>query len=83
MYETGVGWADRLEEWLHSPVGTHDPDVIAQEVAATSRTVYKLEKTFGDVPAARNVVVAVSLKIIYRFYMEHFMILLMLLYTQL
>ena len=61
MYETGVGWADKMEEWLHSPVGTHDPDVIGQEVSNTSRTVYKLEKTFADIPAAKNVVVAVRL----------------------
>lgn len=59
LYEVGVEWSDRLEEWLHSPVGTHDPDVISQEVAATWRTVYKLEKGFSDIPAAKNVVLAV------------------------
>ncbi|XP_076039498.1 dynein axonemal heavy chain 7-like [Oratosquilla oratoria] len=63
LYETGVDWSDRLQEWLHSPVGTHDPDMIAQDVAATWRTVYKLEKTFADVPAAKNVVIAVRQRI--------------------
>ncbi|XP_069175792.1 dynein axonemal heavy chain 7 isoform X4 [Procambarus clarkii] len=63
LYEVGVEWSDRLEEWLHSPVGTHDPDVISQEVAATWRTVYKLEKGFGDLPAAKNVVIAVRQRI--------------------
>ncbi|KAK3894851.1 hypothetical protein Pcinc_001424 [Petrolisthes cinctipes] len=63
LYEVGVEWCDRLEEWLHSPVGTHDPDVISQEVAATWRTVYKLEKGFGDIPAAKNVVTAVRQRI--------------------
>ncbi|KAK7077277.1 Dynein heavy chain 7, axonemal [Halocaridina rubra] len=63
LYEVGVEWSDRLEEWLHSPVGTHDPDVIAQEVAATWRTVYKLEKGFSDIPAAKNVVLAVRARI--------------------
>ncbi|XP_063845652.1 dynein axonemal heavy chain 7-like isoform X5 [Scylla paramamosain] len=63
LYEVGVEWSDRLEEWLHSPVGTHDPDVISQEVAATWRTVYKLEKGFSDIPAAKNVVLAVRQRI--------------------
>lgn len=58
----GVEWQDRLEEWLHSQVGTHDPDAISQEVAATWRTVYKLEKVFAEVPATKDVVIAVRLK---------------------
>lgn len=71
LYEVGVEWSDRLEEWLHSPVGTHDPDVISQEVAATWRTVYKLEKGFSDIPAAKNVVLAVNiLHFVYEFCMS-------------
>ncbi|CAL4086129.1 unnamed protein product, partial [Meganyctiphanes norvegica] len=63
LYEVGCEWSDKLEGWLHSPVGTHDPDAIAQEVAATWRVVYKLEKGFSDIPAAKNVVIAVRQRI--------------------
>ena len=60
LYETGVAWWERMDSWLSSPVGTHDPDVIAQDVAATWRAVYKLEKIFAEVPAAKTLVIAVT-----------------------
>ncbi|KAA0191397.1 hypothetical protein HAZT_HAZT007379 [Hyalella azteca] len=63
LYETGVSWWERLELWLNSQVGTHDPDAIAQDVAATWRNVYKLEKVFAEVPAAKTLVVAVRQRI--------------------
>ncbi|KAF2360954.1 Dynein heavy chain domain-2 [Trinorchestia longiramus] len=63
LYETGVSWWDRMELWLTSQVGSHDPDAIAQDVAATWRSVYKLEKVFTDLPAAKTLVIAVRQRI--------------------
>ena len=65
LYETGVAWWERMELWLTSPVGTHDPDMVSQDVAATWRAVYKLEKIFTDVPAAKTLVVAVRVGVMY------------------
>ena len=60
LYDIGVAWWERMELWLTSQVGSHDPDIIAQDVGATLRAVYKLEKVFSDVPAAKTLAVAVS-----------------------
>ena len=59
MYEVAVEWEEKHDDWLHAQVGTHDPDTVNQEVNSIGRTVYKLEKTFNEVPAATEIVLAV------------------------
>jgi len=41
--------------WMEGPMESVVPDVVEQEVANFGRTLYKLEKGFADVPAAKKI----------------------------
>jgi len=51
---------DKRDLWLNSQVGTHDPDTIEGDVSNLYRTIFKLEKTFGDFPVVHDMVLQVS-----------------------
>ena len=41
--------------WMDGPMSEVIPDVVEQEVGNSWRTLYKLEKGFADVPAAKKI----------------------------
>lgn len=60
LYESACEFLEKRELWLKSQIGTHDPDVIDTDVSNLWRTVYKLEKTFNDVPLVKDLVTQVK-----------------------
>ena len=60
LYESAAEFLEKRDLWLSSQIGTHDPEVIDNDVTNLFRTVFKLEKTFNDIPVVRDMVVQVS-----------------------
>ncbi|XP_053674809.1 dynein axonemal heavy chain 7 [Anopheles nili] len=48
LYDAGQEFMDKHDLWMHSQVGSHDPEQIDDTVGTLYRTVYKLEKHFSD-----------------------------------
>ncbi|XP_035712381.1 dynein heavy chain 7, axonemal-like [Folsomia candida] len=60
LYESGAEFLEKKEVWLNSQVGTHDPELIENDVMNLWRTIIKLEKSFGDVPLVKELVVQIK-----------------------
>lgn len=54
LYDAGQEFADKYDEWMHSKVGSHDPEEIEETIGTLYRIVYKLEKQFGSEPATNK-----------------------------
>ncbi|XP_067140193.1 dynein axonemal heavy chain 7 isoform X4 [Centruroides vittatus] len=63
LYETAVEFFNNYKKWLHDPLKMVNPDDVEQDVADIRRTMYKLEKTFIDVPAASRIAAQVKLSV--------------------
>ncbi|XP_055588743.1 dynein axonemal heavy chain 7 isoform X2 [Uranotaenia lowii] len=48
LYDAGQEFMDKYDLWMHSQVGSHDPEEVEDTVGGLYRTVYKLEKKFAD-----------------------------------
>ena len=48
---------------MDGPMGNVDPDHVEQEVGGFWRTLYKLEKGFGEVPAPKKIASKVKAKV--------------------
>lgn len=48
LYDAGQEFMDKHDLWMHSQVGSHDPEQIDDTVGTLYRTVFKLEKHFSD-----------------------------------
>lgn len=63
LYETAMAFMNKQKTWFESPMGTHDPNDIEQEVKSSWELVSKLEDEFSDIPSARELVINVREKI--------------------
>lgn len=58
LYETCATFVADHDKWLHGDMTKMNPDDIEQEVSATWRSLYKLEKELGDNPKAKSIATA-------------------------
>ena len=63
LYEISMDFMDKQKIWFESPMGTHHPADIENQVEDSLKTVTKLEKDFSEIPAAKTLVVDVRCKI--------------------
>jgi dynein heavy chain len=60
LYDAGQEFMDKHELWMHSQVGSYDPEEIEDTVGNLYRIVYKLEKQFTDSYQTQRLTVDVS-----------------------
>lgn len=48
LYDAGQEFMDSHELWMHSQVGTYEPEMIEESIGNLYRAVVKLEKQFSD-----------------------------------
>ncbi|XP_059164025.1 dynein axonemal heavy chain 7-like isoform X1 [Physella acuta] len=63
LYELTVDFNTKHKDWMDGPMNGVDPDVVDQEVGNFWRSLYKLEKTFDSVPAAKKIASKVKVKV--------------------
>ncbi|XP_019505362.1 PREDICTED: dynein heavy chain 3, axonemal [Hipposideros armiger] len=63
LWVTTYEFSIKSEEWMNGPLFLLNAEEIAEEIATMWRTIYKLTKTFADVPAPRRLVENVKMKI--------------------
>ncbi|CAB4002499.1 dynein heavy chain 7, axonemal-like, partial [Paramuricea clavata] len=63
LYETTVEFQNKYKDWMEGPWGSLDPDVVDQETGNFWRSLYKLEKQFGEVPKAQSIAVKMKAKV--------------------
>ncbi|XP_055917464.1 dynein axonemal heavy chain 7 [Eupeodes corollae] len=56
LYDAGQEFMDKHDLWMHSQVGTYDPDDIDNEVSTTYRVIQKLDKQMSDKPQTMQLV---------------------------
>ncbi|KAI3386968.1 hypothetical protein SNEBB_010455 [Seison nebaliae] len=59
LYQIGVEFSSKQKEWREGPMRKVDPDTVDQDVSTYWRQLYKLERQFGNVPAARKMAVKI------------------------
>ncbi|XP_033843048.1 dynein axonemal heavy chain 7 [Periophthalmus magnuspinnatus] len=55
LYETASNFLKHHDKWLHGSMSEVNPDKMEGDVGNYWRTLYKLEKGFGDVPKALHI----------------------------
>lgn len=60
LFDAGQEFVDKHNIWMHSQVGTHDPDIIKNDVETIYRIMLKLEKSFADRPTTHKLAGNVS-----------------------
>lgn len=63
VYELTVEFNNKYKEWMDGPMDKVDPDTVDQDIGNYWRTLYKLEKTFDDNPAAKKIATKVKGKV--------------------
>ncbi|XP_036230121.2 dynein axonemal heavy chain 7 isoform X1 [Bactrocera oleae] len=56
LFDTGQEFMEKHDAWMHSQVGTYDPDEIETDLANIYRVVQKLEKQLSDKPATAQLI---------------------------
>lgn len=60
LYDAGQEFLEKHNLWLHSQIGTHDPEQIEDTVGNLYRIVTKLEKQFSSQPYTLKLALDVS-----------------------
>ncbi|XP_074662516.1 dynein axonemal heavy chain 7-like [Tubulanus polymorphus] len=63
LYETTVEFNQKYKEWMDGPMTGVDPDNVEQEIGNLWRGLYKLEKGFENMPAAKRIAQRVKAKV--------------------
>ncbi|XP_032957944.1 dynein axonemal heavy chain 3 isoform X1 [Rhinolophus ferrumequinum] len=63
LWVTTYEFSTKSEEWMNGPLFLLNAEEIVEEIGLMWRTIYKLTKTFADVPAPRRLVENVKMKI--------------------
>uniref|UniRef100_A0A3Q3S6H3 Dynein axonemal heavy chain 7 n=1 Tax=Mastacembelus armatus TaxID=205130 RepID=A0A3Q3S6H3_9TELE len=63
LYETVTEFLNHYEQWLHGPLSGVNPDKVEADVGNYWRTLYKLEKSFTEVPKALNIATTIKAKV--------------------
>lgn len=61
LFDAGQEFVDNYDVWMHSQVGTHDPDDIENDVGVLYRNLLKLEKLFHDRPVTQKLAIDVNI----------------------
>ncbi|XP_073942137.1 dynein axonemal heavy chain 7-like, partial [Choristoneura fumiferana] len=62
LYDAGFEFVEKNRTWMSTKVGTFDPEDIEADVGYYYKIVYKLEKSFQDVPDTYNLAITVRQK---------------------
>ncbi|XP_068140477.1 dynein axonemal heavy chain 7 [Drosophila tropicalis] len=60
LFDAGQDFMDKYDLWMHSQVGSFDPDEIDQDVSNFYRIIQKLEKQMGDHPTTMQLILDVK-----------------------
>ncbi|XP_037363374.1 dynein axonemal heavy chain 3 isoform X2 [Talpa occidentalis] len=63
LWVTAYEFSNKSEEWMNGPLFSLNAEEIVEEVSNMWRTIYKLTKSFVDVPAPRRLAENVKMKI--------------------
>ncbi|VDM15555.1 unnamed protein product [Hydatigera taeniaeformis] len=63
LYETTVEFNNKSKEWMDGPMEKVDPETVDADVANYNRTLFKLEKTFEQIPAPRKIASKIRLRV--------------------
>uniref|UniRef100_A0A8C2VP56 Dynein axonemal heavy chain 3 n=1 Tax=Chinchilla lanigera TaxID=34839 RepID=A0A8C2VP56_CHILA len=63
LWVTAYEFSTKSEEWMNGPLFLLNAEEITEEIGNMWRTIYKLTKTFADVPAPRRLAENVRLKV--------------------
>ncbi|CAH1790213.1 unnamed protein product [Owenia fusiformis] len=63
LYESTVDFNTKYKDWMDGPMSGVDPDTTEQDVGNIWRALYKLEKVFDGVPAAKKIAQKVKAKV--------------------
>nr|XP_022323965.1 dynein heavy chain 7, axonemal-like isoform X6 [Crassostrea virginica] len=63
LYELTVEFNNKYNDWMHGPMSNVNPDEVENEVGNFWRNLYKLEKQFDSVPAAKKIASKVKAKV--------------------
>ena len=63
LYETTVEFNNKSKEWMDGPMEKVDPETVDADIANYHRTLFKLEKTFEQVPAPRKIASKMRLRV--------------------
>lgn len=62
LYDAGQEFMDKHDLWMHTQVGTFEPEVIEDTIGNLYRATLKLEKQFSDSPNSQRLATGVSLR---------------------
>uniref|UniRef100_A0A0X3NP81 Dynein heavy chain 7, axonemal n=1 Tax=Schistocephalus solidus TaxID=70667 RepID=A0A0X3NP81_SCHSO len=63
LYETAVEFNSKYKEWMEGPMDKVNPEAVDADVGNYYRTLFKLEKTFEQLPAPRKIASKVRTKV--------------------
>lgn len=63
LFDAGQEFMDKHHLWMHSQVGTYEPEDIEETIGNLYRAVYKLEKQFSDSPNSQRLATGIKVSI--------------------
>lgn len=60
LFDAGQEFMDKHHLWMHSQVGTYEPEEIEETIGNLYRAVYKLEKQFSDSPNSQRLATGIK-----------------------
>ncbi|XP_058247474.1 dynein axonemal heavy chain 7 [Hemibagrus wyckioides] len=63
LYQTATEFQAEHQQWLNGPLTSINPDKVEGDVSNYSRSLYKLEKSFQDLPKALNITTQVKVEV--------------------
>jgi dynein heavy chain, axonemal len=63
LFDAGQEFMDKHDLWMHTQVGTYEPEQIEETIGNLYRAVYKLEKQFSDSPNTQRLATGIKTSI--------------------
>lgn len=63
LYQTATEFQAEHQQWLNGPLTSINPDKVEGDVSNYSRSLYKLEKSFQDLPKALTITTQVKAEV--------------------
>lgn len=60
LFDAGQEFMDKHDLWMHTQVGTYEPEQIEETIGNLYRAVYKLEKQFSDSPSTQRLATGIK-----------------------
>jgi dynein heavy chain, axonemal len=67
LFDAGQEFMDKHDLWMHTQVGTYEPESIEETIGNLYRAVLKLEKQFSDSMNTQRLATGVSWKLFMKF----------------